>query len=310
MISYYISDGSDMRSLDTCIPGCWVNVTCPNEYEITSLVENFGLETDFIRAALDEEESSRIESEDGNTLIIIDIPYKETVDSENTYYSTMPVGIVVTQSNVITVSLRENNIISELTKGGKGINTALKTRFVLSLLLKISSRYLQFLKQIDRTTALLEKQLRDTMKNTNLLGMHDINKSLVYFSTSLKADEITIEKLARGRFIKMYEEDQDLLEDVLIEFKQAIEMTTIYSNVLSGTMDVFASVISNNLNIVMKILASITIVFSIPTFITGFYGMNIGVNAIPFDGYWWMPLVISVLAMAGCAFWLHKKDML
>ena len=310
MINYYISEGTDMRPLDTCIPGCWVNVVCPNEHEITSLIDNFGLEPDFIRAALDEEESSRIETEDGNTLIIIDIPFQETREDGNVF-TTMPLGIVVTESNVITVSLRENHIVNEVAKGGaKGVNTALKTRFVLYLLLRISNRYMQFLKRIERMTSSLEKQLRDTMKNANLLQMHDINKSLVYFSTSLKADEITIEKLARGRFIKLYEEDQDLLEDVLIEFKQAIEMNTIYSNVLSGTIDIFASVISNNLNIVMKILASITIVISIPTFITGFYGMNIGVDAIPFDNFWWAPLVISLVLMGGCAFWLHKKDML
>ncbi|MBQ6569096.1 MAG: magnesium transporter CorA family protein [Clostridia bacterium] len=309
MINYYLSQGSDMRPLDTCVPGCWVNVTSPTEPEINSLIENFGLEPDFIRAALDEEESSRIESEDGNTLIIIDIPYREELD-EGIVYTTMPIGIVVTANNVITVSLRENKIVSELCRGGKGINTAFKTRFVLSLMLRISTRYLQFLKQIDRMTESLEKQLRDTMKNSDLLQLQDINKSLVYFSTSLKANEITIEKLARGRFVKLYEEDQDLLEDVLIEFKQAIEMTTIYSNVLSGTMDIFASLISNNLNIVMKILASLTIVLSIPTFVTGFYGMNIGVNAIPFDSMWWMPLVISVILMLISAWWLHKKDML
>jgi len=310
MINYYTSDGIEMRHLDTCQPGCWVNVICPDETEISSLISNFNLEPDFIRAALDEEESSRIEVEDGNTLIIIDIPYADTRE-EGVVYSTMPIGIVVTKTNVITVSLRDNIVITEFTQGVvKGVNTSLKTRFVLMLLLRISKRYLQFLKLIDRMTDKIERQMRTSMKNEELIQLHDINKSLVYFSTSLKADQITIEKLMRGRYIKLYEEDQDLLEDVLIEIKQAIEMTTIYTNVLSSTMDAFGSIISNNLNMVMKVLASITIVISIPTFVTGFYGMNVNASAIPFDNFWWMPIVISLIGMLGCAWILHKKDML
>lgn len=310
MINYYASDGAEMRRLDTCQPGCWVNVICPDETEISSLISNFNLEPDFIRAALDEEESSRIETEDGNTLIIIDIPYADNRE-EGVVYSTMPIGIVVTKTNVITVSLRDNVIITEFSQGVvKGVNTALKTRFVLMLLLRISKRYLQFLKLIDRMTDKIEHRMRTSMKNEELIQLHDINKSLVYFSTSLKADQITIEKLMRGRYVKLYEEDQDLLEDVLIEIKQAIEMTTIYTNVLSSTMEAFGSIISNNLNIVMKVLASITIVISIPTFVTGFYGMNVNASTIPFDNYWWMPIVISLLGMLGCAWILHKKDML
>jgi len=145
------------------------------------------------------------------------------------------------------------------------------------------------------------------MKNKELIQLLDLQKSLVYFSTSLKSDETTIEKMMRGRYIKMYEDDQDILEDVLIEIKQAVEMSNIYLNVLSGTMDAFASVISNNLNIVMKILASITIVISIPNIIAGFYGMN--VSGLPFSQFFWFPVVLSVVLMAGVGYLLYKKDM-
>jgi magnesium transporter len=174
-------------------------------------------------------------------------------------------------------------------------------------MLRVATRFLQHLKQIDKISIQLEKQLRKSMKNKELIQLLDLQKSLVYFSTSLKSDETTIEKMMRGRYIKMYEDDQDILEDVLIEIKQAVEMSNIYLNVLSGTMDAFASVISNNLNIVMKILASITIVISIPNIIAGFYGMN--VSGLPFSQFFWFPVVLSVVLMAGVGYLLYKKDM-
>ena len=130
----------------------------------------------------------------------------------------------------------------------------------------------------------------------------------MYFSTSLKSDETTLEKLMRGKYIKLYEDDQDLLEDVLIEIKQSIEMSSIYLNILSGTMDAFASVISNNLNIVMKVLASVTIVISIPNIIAGFYGMN--VEGLPLSQFFWFPILLSGIIMAVVAFILHKRDMM
>ena len=280
----------------------------PDEREINSLIHDYALEPDFLRAALDEEESSRIETEDENTLIIIDSPVAEKGDSGVTYY-TMPIGILVTPQHVITVSLRENAIISEFAEGVvKGVQTDLKTQFVLHIMLRVATRYLQFLKQIDKLSSLLEKQLRKSMKNKELIQLLDVQKSLVYFSTSLKADETTLEKLMRGRYIKLYEDDQDLLEDVLIEIKQAIEMSSIYLNILSGTMDAFASVISNNLNIVMKVLASVTIVISIPNIIAGFYGMN--VQGLPLSQFFWFPIALSVGLMGVVGLILHKKGMM
>jgi magnesium transporter len=155
----------------------------------------------------------------------------------------------------------------------------------------------------------VEKQLHRSMKNKELIQLLDLEKSLVFFTTSLRANEITMQKIRRGRFIKLYEEDEDLLEDVLIETNQAIEMANIYSNILSGTMDAFASIISNNLNIVMKVLASLTIIMSIPTIVTSFYGMNIG-EGLPGDSHWWIPLGISAVIVAFVTVILARKDML
>lgn len=308
MTHYYKTINGRIRQQEEFEDGCWINVVNPDEKEINELIQEFSLEPDFLRAALDEEESSRIETEDDNTLIIIDTPVAEKND-EGVTYSTIPVGILVTPKGVLTVSLRENAILSEFTEGVvKGVQTNLKTHFVLHLILRVATRYLQFLKQIDKLSSSLEKQLRKSMKNKELIQLLDVQKSLVYFSTSLKADETTLEKLMRGRYIKLYEEDQDLLEDVLIEIKQAIEMSSIYLNILSGTMDAFASVISNNLNIVMKVLASITIVISIPNIIAGFYGMN--VDGLPLSQFFWFPIVLALGLMAIVGFILHKKDMM
>ena len=215
MIQYYKTINGRVRPLEEMEDGCWINVINPDEKEINGLIQEFSLEPDFLRAALDEEESSRIESEDDNTLIILDAPVAEKNGDSISYY-TLPIGILVTQSHVITVCLRENPIIAEFIEGVvKGVQTELRTQFVLHLMLRVATRFLQFLKQIDKLSSSLEKQLRKSMKNKELIQLLDVQKSLVYFSTSLKADETTLEKLMRGRYIKLYEDDQDLLEDVL-----------------------------------------------------------------------------------------------
>ena len=197
-------------------------------------------------------------------------------------------------------------MVSEISDGlVKNVQTNLKTQFLLIMLLRISVRFLQYLKQIDKASSYMEKQLHKSLRNQELIQLLSLEKSLVYFSTSLKANDTTMEKILRGRIIKLYEDDQDLLEDVLIETKQAIEMCNIYSSILSGTMDAFASIISNNLNIVMKILTTLTIVMSIPTMVFSFYGMN---TNLPLP-YFWFPLLIALVASGIAAFILIKKGM-
>ena len=214
-----------------------------------------------------------------------------------------------TSNNVITVAIHENTILSEFSEGVvKNVRTDYKTHFVLHIMLKMATKYLQYLKQIDKVSNRIERQLRRSAKNKELHQLLDIEKSLVYFSSSLKADELTLEKIMRGRFIKLYDEDQDLLEDVLIEIKQAVDMAAIHLNILTNTMDVFASIISNNLNIVMKIQASLTLLVSVPTVISGFYGMNI-IGGLPFDRFWWFPMALSAVLMLIMYMILKKKDM-
>lgn len=307
MIKYYKTVDNKVIEIEKAETGCWISVISPSEEEVEYLVETYGFDRGFVKSALDEEESSRIEIEEEQTLIIVDYAISQKEETGDAIiYSTMPLSIIVTKNYVVTVSLMDNVILHEMANGTvKNVQTSLKTRFILLILLRIAAKFLLFLKAIDKMSSQSEKKLSKSMKNKELLQLLALEKSLVYFSTSLKSNEVTLEKILRGRVIKLYEDDQDLLEDVLIEIKQAIEMANIYSNVLSGTMDTFASVISNNLNIVMKTLTMITIIMEIPTIIFSYYGMN--VTGLPYPVAWF-PVVISLIAMAIGLIIIRDKD--
>lgn len=307
MLSYFKTEDGRMTQLTACEPGCWINCVAPDDREINGLIAGFSIEPDFFRAAMDEEESSHIDHEDENTLIVIDIPVVEK-EGRNISYTTMPLGIIITEQNVITVSIKDNPVVGEFAQGlVRGVQTNLKTRFVLHIMLRVAARFLQYLKQIDKISNYVEVELRRSMRNTELLQMLDIEKSLVYFSSSLKGNEITLEKIMRGRVIKMYDEDQDLLEDVLIEVKQAIEMSSIYLSIVNGTMGASSSVISNNLNTSMRRLVSIFLLVSIPAVLFGLYGMHVG--NIPLANFWF-PVILAAVLTSGMYFLLKKKRML
>lgn len=307
MIHYYKTVDNRIQETEDIEDNCWVSVISPTEEEVAYLIGELSLDQDFVRAALDDEESSRIETEEGQTLVIVDVPTAERQDEKTVLYSTMPMGIILAEKWVITICLRPHQVISEMTDGMvKKVTPHLKTRFLLALLLRIASRFLLYLKQIDKISSYTEQKLHKSMKNKELIQLLGLEKSLVFFSTSLKSNEVTLEKIMRGRIIKLYEEDEDILEDVLIEVKQAIEMCNIYASVLSGTMDAFASIISNNLNIVMKVLTSLTIVMAIPNMVSGFYGMNVSGLPLP---YFWFPVCVTVVLIAIVGIILLKKGM-
>ena len=260
--------------------GNWINMVAPSNEEIQTVCKNLKIQEDFIRYALDPEERARIdyEEDDGTTLILADVPIIESEEDQKEY-STIPVGfIIVRDEYFITVSLMENEVIRRMNPMiNRSVATYKKSRLVLQCLYVNSEIYLNLLKTINRETEIAERELRETRKNKSLLRLLSLEKSLVYFTTSLKANEVVMERMNRGKVIKLYEEDEDLLEDVLIENKQAMEMSKIYSDILSGVMDAYSSIISNNLNGVMKILTAITIIISVPTMISSFWGMNVRV---------------------------------
>ena len=226
-------------------------------------------------------------------------------------YDTYPLSIIHTENQLITVCLKNSKILTDFINGRiKSFFTFKKSRFTLQILNRISTYYLLYLRQIDKKSLMIEKRLHKSMKNRELIQLHSLEKSLVYFSTSLKANEITLEKMLKLDIIQKYEADKDVLENVIIENKQAIEMTEIYSNILASTMDFFASVISNNLNIVMKVLASVTILMSIPTIIGGIFGMNVWLPLSTTDPSSFYIIMFMTLFICAIVAWvLYKKDM-
>jgi magnesium transporter len=297
-----------LRRLDDFEPGAWVDLVSPTEQEVTRVAEGFDIPLAFLRGPLDEEEKSRIDVEGRLVYVIVDIPVRAR-NEDDTGYDTIPLGILLHPDTIITTCLRANPILGDFERGLAGsIETFKKTRFLLLVLLRISTYYLRYLKRIDRETDTLERELRASMKNRELFELLNIQKALVYFSTSLQSNEVVLNKLLRGKTVKMYEEDEDLLEDVIVENKQAMEMASIYSNILTGLMDAFASVISNNLNMVMKLLTSITIILAVPAIVAGFFGMNV---AVPFveNPYGFLIVVAMALGLAVAAtvlFWRKR----
>ncbi len=293
--------------------GSWINLVNPSENEIKKVCENINIQEDFIRDALDYEEKARIDTEeDDNTILfVIDVPVIEK-NEENDMYSTMPLGMIVVRDDFfITVSLRKNKVIEDFEKRKiKNFQTYKKTRFIFQIFYLNSSYFLNYLKQINKETEIAEYILKNSMKNKELLKLLSLEKGLVYFATSLKSNEIVMEKTMRGKIVKLYDDDEDILEDAIIENRQAIKMAQIYTNILNGTMDAYASIISNNLNGVMKFLTSITIVLAIPTMISSFWGMNV---KLPFEnsplGFVIMVFIAVVLTLV-VTWWLKRKDML
>jgi magnesium transporter len=310
MIEIFKTVNNEIVRTDNYDEGVWVNLVNPNEEEINSVNKILGAEVDFLKAALDEEERARIESDNGQTLIIVDIPILDTEGKMNVY-TTIPLAIIILKHAIITVCLKDDTLLGDFkNKKVKTFFTQYKARFVLQILFKNATRYLQYLKHIDKTSSRIEQDLHKSMKNKELIQMLKLEKSLVYFSTALKANEVVLEKLMKYEHIKNYPEDTELQEDVIIENKQAIEMATIYSNILSGTMDAFASIISNNLNMVMKFLTSVTIVMAIPTMVSSFFGMNVKVPLASTSPYsFWIIIVISTLLCIVAVSALYRKKM-
>jgi magnesium transporter len=309
MVKFYKTINEVLVSCESYEDGVWVYMINPTEEEISLVCSSTKIDAEFIRPALDEEERSRIETDNGQTLILVDIPTVET-DGGTNVFSTIPLGIAFTKETIVTVCLKETPILSDfINRKVKSFYTYFKSRFILQVLFKNATLYLQYLRSIEKISNKIENDLQKSMKNKELAQLLKLEKSLVYFSTSLKSNESVLEKMLKLEAIKRFEEDQDLLEDVIIENKQAIEMTNIYSSILSGTMDAFASIISNNLNIVMKSLTTITISLAVPTMISGFFGMNVP-NLLDHSNLAF-PLIVagSVILSVVTTFLLMKRRM-
>ncbi len=306
---------SDLEPIDQIEPDCWVNLAAPTEDELKQVEVALNLPPEFLRYPLDEEERPRIdyESDTDQLLIIADFPFVRR-EGSNTKYETQPVGIILAGKTLVTIALREAVILEPFKSNRvRDFVTAYRTRFIFQIMFAGAKEYLKLLRFMDKTIDAAEHQLNKSISNRELFKLMELGKSLIYFSTSLKSNESVLEKLMRGRYLKQYEEDQDLLEDVMIEYRQALEMANIYASIINGTMDAYASIISNNLNVVMKFMAAMTIVLAVPQVFYSFFGQNV---TFPFDaGFrsapwpFFITIGISVVATGLTIWWLNRKDM-
>lgn len=312
MIECYKTGPSGTVLIDEPEAGCWVNVVMPTVAERAWLLNDLGIVPEFVASAFDVEETSHIDYDDdtGQVLVIVDYPAvedaSEAEDPSIVQYDTQPFSLLLLpEKNVIvTVAMFPCETVTAFAKGKiRQFDTRMRTRFLLQALLHIAQRYQACLTNVSRQFIKTEKALRKSMRNEHLIKMLGFEKSLLYFSTSLRADQATLTKIRMGRIIKLYEEDQELLDDVFIEVQQATEMCSIYSSILTRTMETFGSVISNNLNSVMRTLTIITVVLAMPTIVFSFYGMNVD---LPLDNTWLLPAAFSIALAALVAVLLSR----
>lgn len=306
MLRIYKTTEGGLETLDTIANGAWVNVVDPTPDEMEKLV-TWGMEMDYINYSLDQDEMARMERDEDYTFILLRIPIYQA-DSDIPY-NTVPLGIMILGSKIITVCRYDSDIFKALTNGKhRFMKTGKRYRLTLYIFLETAARYLNLLRDINRATEATEDRLQKSTQNRELLELLKYQKSLTYFATALRSNEVMMERVQKTQLFNYYEEDQDLLEDVLTENQQAIQMTSIATEILSGMMDAFASIISNNLNVVMKALAALTIILNMPTIVASFYGMNV---ALPGEGHPQAFLTVIGLSLALTAlatYFFYKRN--
>ncbi len=292
MLTIYKTTEQGLETIETIANGAWVNVVDPTPEEMEKLV-NWGMDMDYINYSLDQDEMARMERDEEYTFILLRIPIHQA--ESDVPYTTVPLGIMILGNRIITVCRYSSDILRTLTNGKHRLmKTGKRYRLALYIFLETSARYLTLLREINRATELVEDRLEKSTQNREVLELLKFQKSLTYFATALRSNEVMMERVQRTQLFNYYEEDQDLLEDVLTENQQAIQMTSIATEILSGMMDAFASIISNNLNVVMKALAALTIVLNLPAIVAAFYGMNV---ALPGEGQPYAFLVVIGISL-------------
>ena len=299
-------NSSDLEKCSKIEKNTWINLVKPSEEEIIKVADALKIETNIISQVLVEKELPRVKRLDNATLIVVDVPFMKDTSIKNKYV-TYPLGIIVSNTCITTVSLVEHAFLNNM----EGINTFEINKLLIEILLKSAQSYLITLESIDEDIVRIENNTYKATDNKQLLNFLNIQKTLVYFITSLHANGMVLEKLQKENMLDFSKEEAMLLEDATLENKQSIETSTVYREILSSTMDTYSSIISNNLNVLMKFLTGITIVFSVPTMIASFLGMNVplgelGENPASFA----LIILISLIISLCIAWWLKKKNML
>ena len=309
MMKIYRTQDKQLTRVDDMSEGAWICLTSPTDEEVRRVAATLDIEPTDIVAATDPEESARISLE----VIIVDIPIKVDGASEGVY-TTIPLGILLTQELIVTVCSADTAVVGDFAACRvKGFSTRKKMRFVYQLLYRAATMYQQELRLIDRRRQAIEKNLAGELKDSDLMELHALESTLVYFATSLRANATVLDRLTRYKRLEQYPDDRELLDDVIVEIRQAIEMTSIYRDDIKGTRELFSSILDNRLNNAMKYLTSITLLMAVPTVISGLYGMNVQSDGMPFANTTAGFAIVLALTLALCVFaaWvLHKKHML
>ena len=313
MVKYYRTDDRKIHEEEQIQNGVWIQMVNPSVAEGQMIADSLNVDIEDVLAALDEEEGSRIELQDGYTLILVDIPSIE-IRHDKESYTTIPLGIILTSDEIVTVCTEDTPVLQAfLNNRVKEFSTKKKLRFVYQILYRISVLYQSDLRIIDKMRTEIEQRVGDDTEEEDLVALHELESTLVYFATSLRANGNVLDRLTRYKRLEQYPEDKELLGDVIVENKQAIEMTSIYRDIINGTRELMSSVIDNRLNNVMKYLTSITIVMAIPTVISGLYGMNVDGKGMPFANSMAGFAIICIITLVVCIITmliLRKKKML
>lgn len=281
MLKYFRTDDQVIHEEEKLCDGCWVRMIAPSQEECEHIAEQLMVDIEDVQAALDPEESSRIELQDGYTLILVDIPATE-VRHEKNVYTTIPLGIILTQDVIVTICTEDTPILRGFTeKRVKEFSTKKRLRFVYQILYRATGNYQSNLRTIDKKRMEIEEHISDDPEDVDIIALHELESTLVYFATSIRANGVVLDRLTRYKRLEQYPEDKELLDDVIVENRQAIEMTSIYRDIINGTRELLSSIVDNRLNNVMKYLTVITVVMAIPTVISGLYGMNVNIAGMP-----------------------------
>ncbi len=313
MLNFYKTDSGIVREKDAIDAGVWVQLISPTHEECLKVATEMNADVADVEAALDIEEGSRIQLEDNYTLIIVDVPVVRTEDDAQNY-TTIPLGMILTRENIVTICSEQTLVFAPFLNGQiRNFSTEETLRFVFQILYRVATLYQYDLRMIDRRRHNIEERIEGKTGNEDLLMLYGLDTTLVYFTTSLQANRTVIDKLRRYKRFEQTDEDQELLEDVIVENAQAVEMCSVYLNIVNGTRELMSSVINNRLSNTMKLLTSVTIVLAIPTMISGLYGMNVNTEWVPLASTQFGFAIICLIILVVCAitvWFLHKKDML
>ncbi|HQR94119.1 MAG: magnesium transporter CorA [Bacteroidetes bacterium 24-39-8] len=309
MIQYFKNVDGITVEIDRPDMGVWVNLVPPfKDEEFVELSEDFEIPIEFLRDSLDIDERPRYEVEDNVKFLVIKTPTENnSFNDSDAFYITIPICIILTHNQIVTVNSFDNGAIKKFLNSFQKSQPDKRNMMVLKVFEKVVQNFMEFLKEINHRRNQYETSLYESNSNEDLLNLMRIQKSLVYFITSLRTNEMLMMKLERTNFLGLNEEEREFLSDLIVDTSQALEMANIYTNILTSTLDAFASVISNNLNNVMKRLTSITIIISLPTMVSGIFGMNVSIPWAQSPHAFYIPIVLSLTLSIIISWYFMKK---